>query len=97
MAYWCAAYSFLADQTHLPLYFISYEAVCEQPAQSMAALEARLGVAVAGSLVSQAGRVREPRAAAPVHAQFDVALRERAAGIVRRLEALPGIARRRGA
>ncbi len=97
VAYWCAAYSFLAEQTHLPLYFVSYEAVCERPAESMAELEARLGVATAGSLVSQAGRVREPRAGAPVHAQFDVALRERAGGIVRRLEALPGIARRRAA
>ncbi len=92
--YWCSAYGFLAEQTHLPLYFISYEALCERPQEATAALEAHLGLKAVGGLTAQAGRIKPPRSAAiPVHAEFDADLRDTAADVIRRLEARPGISR----
>ncbi len=91
--YWCAAYGFLADQTQLPLYFISYEALCAQPERALADLEGQLGLTAPGGLTSQASRVRPPRATKlPVHAEFDPALMAEAADVLRRLQARPGIA-----
>ncbi|CAN5366097.1 hypothetical protein BH10PSE5_BH10PSE5_03210 [soil metagenome] len=84
--YWSAAYEHLLSLGQQAIVFISYEALCDAPAATLAALADRLGLAAPGGLTARAGEVWPSRAAD--EPQVDAASLERARAIQARLDAV---------